>query len=249
MPDRLKLLALLLLAAALCAFTRPAIQRELEMLNPTVLVDLPGSTGSGTVVHSGEGGTLILTNHHVVGEALATVAGTQPIKVKFWIVDEAGNTVSAETQAAEIVAASKAKDLALLRLKQQSFRARAVALMAPPDAHLLAGEDVYLAGAGLGHRVFLTHGLLGVVEDEAYERPALLSSAPMVPGNSGGSLWHQREDGHFEMIGVPQAIDALPIPSPFARPLAERVPTMGYAIPMRVVRLFLDQNGYEFVGR
>ena len=78
MPDRLKLLALLLLAAALCAFTRPAIQRELEMLNPTVLVDLPGSTGSGTVVHSGEGGTLILTNHHVVGEALATVAGAQP---------------------------------------------------------------------------------------------------------------------------------------------------------------------------
>jgi hypothetical protein len=97
--------------------------------------------------------------------------------------------------------------------------------------------------------VFLTHGLLGVVEDEAYERPAFLSSAPMVPGNSGGSLWHLRDDGHFEMIGVPQAIDALPIPSPFAKPLAERVPTMGYSIPMRVVRVFLDQNGYEFVGR
>jgi S1-C subfamily serine protease len=248
MPDRLKRLAFLMLTIALCAFASPAIRREQEMLNPTVLVDLPGSTGSGTVLYSGEAGSLILTNHHVVEEALAP-AGEQPIKVKFWVVDDSGSTVSAEAQAAEIVAFSKAKDLALLRIKDRGFRARAVALMAPPDARLLAGEDVYLAGAGLGHRVFLTHGLLGVVEDEAYDRPALLTSAPMVPGNSGGSLWHQREDGHFEMIGVPQAIDALPIPSPFAKPLAERVATMGYSIPMRIVRLFLDQNSYEFVGR
>lgn len=249
MPDRLELVLIPPFVAALCAFANPAIQREQEMLNPTVLVDLPHSTGSGTVLHSGEAGTFILTNAHVVEEALAVPSGEHPIKVKFWIVDETGNTVSTETKPAGIVAASKLKDLALLRIEDRAFRARAVALMAAPDLRLLAGEDVYLAGAGLGHRVFLTHGLLGVVEDEAYERPALLSSAPMMPGNSGGSLWHQREDGHFEMIGVPQAIAALPIASPFAKPLAEAVPTMGYSIPMRTVRLFLDQNGYEFVGR
>jgi S1-C subfamily serine protease len=249
MPDRLRLILLSPLVAALCGFVSPAIQREREMLNPTVLVDLPHSTGSGTVLSSGEAGTFILTNAHVVEEALAASAGGHPIKVKFWIVDVAGNTVFTGTKPAEIAAASKPQDLALLRLEDRAFRARAVAVMAAPDTHLLAGEDVYLAGAGLGHRVFLTHGLLGVVEDEAYERPALMSSAPMVPGNSGGSLWHRREDGHFEMIGVPEAIAALPIASPFAKPLAERVPTMGYSIPMRTVRLFLDQNGFQFIGR
>jgi S1-C subfamily serine protease len=249
MPDCLKFLAHLAFVLTLSAFTSPAIRREQEMLNPTVLIDLPSSMGSGSVLYSGEAGTLILTNHHVVEEVLAPSAGAQPIKVKFWIMDEAGDTVSAEVQAAEVVAFSEAKDLALLRIKDRSFRSRAVTLMAPPDAHLLAGEDVYLAGAGLGHRVFLTHGLLGVVEDEAYDRPALLSSAPMVPGNSGGSLWHQREDGRYEMIGVPQAIDALPVSSPFGKPLAWRVTTMGYSIPMRIVRIFLDQNGFEFVGR
>jgi hypothetical protein len=97
--------------------------------------------------------------------------------------------------------------------------------------------------------VFLTQGLLSVVDDQVSSNPALLTSSPVVNGNSGGSLWHRRDDGHYEMIGVPQAIATEPIDSPFKETIRTGVPTMSFAIPLETVRSFLAANGYGFVLR
>ena len=100
----------------------------------------------------------------------------------------------------------------------------------------------------MGHRVFLTQGLLSVVDDQVSSNPALLTSSPVVNGNSGGSLWHQRDDGHYEMIGVPEAIATEPIDSPFKETIRAGVPTMSFAIPLKTIRGFLAASGYGFLN-
>jgi hypothetical protein len=90
--------------------------------------------------------------------------------------------------------------------------------------------------------------LLSVVDDQVSSNPALLTSSPVVNGNSGGSLWHQRDDGHYEMIGVPQAIATEPIESPFKETIRAGVPTMSFAIPLKTIRSFLAASGYGFLN-
>jgi S1-C subfamily serine protease len=232
----------------------PAIQRQQEMLNPTVMVVAEDQVGSGTALHSADDGTFVLTNYHVIAETLDAGhasqdahQASQDVAVIFWLRGPKGDTVYRSRQHADIVASDKHRDLALLQIRDRSFRTSSVAVVAPVDVKLLAGEDVYVAGAGMGHRVFLTQGLLSVVDDQISDNPALLTSSPVVYGNSGGSLWHQRDDGHYEMIGVPEAIAAVPIDSPFKEPIRAGVPTMSFAIPLKTVRSFLAGGGYDFL--
>jgi S1-C subfamily serine protease len=242
-----KTLAVSTVAAFSCAMS-PAIQRQQEMLNPTVMVILEHQMGSGTVLHSADDGTFVLTNYHVIDEPLDASHPSRQIAVIFWLMGPQGDTIYRSRQDADIVACDKQRDLALLQIRDKSFRTPSVAAVAPMDVKLLAGEDVYVAGAGMGHRVFLTQGLLSVVDDQISDNPALLTSSPVVHGNSGGSLWHQRDDGHYEMIGVPEAIAAELIDSPFKEPIRAGVPTMSFAIPLNTVRSFLAAGGYDFLN-
>ena len=243
-----KTLVLGAVAAFSCALS-PAIRRQQEMLNPTVMVTMEHQMGSGTVLHSADDGTFVLTNYHVIDEALDASHLSRQIAVIFWLMGPQGDTIYRSKQEADLVASDQAKDLALLRIRDGSFRTPSVAVVAPEDVRLLAGEDVYVAGAGMGHRVFLTQGLLSVVDDQVSSNPALLTSSPVVNGNSGGSLWHQRDDGHYEMIGVPQAIATEPIDSPFKETIRAGVPTMSFAIPLKTIRSFLAASGYGYVLR
>jgi S1-C subfamily serine protease len=243
-----KIIALGAVVAFSCALS-PAIQRQQEMLNPTVMVTMEHQMGSGTVLHSADDGTFVLTNYHVIDEPLDASHPSRQIAVIFWLMGSQGDTIYRSRQDADIVASDQAKDLALLQIRDKSFRTPSVAVLAPEDVRLLAGEDVYVAGAGMGHRVFLTQGLLSVVDDQVSSNPALLTSSPVVNGNSGGSLWHQRDDGHYEMIGVPQAIATEPIDSPFKETIRAGVPTMSFAIPLKTVRSFLAASGYDFLDR
>ena len=242
-----KTLVLGAVATLSCAL-RPAIQRQQEMLNPTVMVTMERQMGSGTVLHSADDGTFVLTNYHVIDEALDASHLSRQIAVIFWLMGPQGDTIYRSKQEADLVASDQAKDLALLRIRDRSFRTPSEAVLAPEDARLLAGEDVYIAGAGMGHRVFLTQGLLSVVDDQVSSNPALLTSSPVVNGNSGGSLWHQRDDGHYEMIGVPEAIATEPIDSPFKETIRAGVPTMSFAIPLKTIRSFLAVSGYGFLN-
>jgi S1-C subfamily serine protease len=242
-----KTLALGAVATFSCALS-PAIQRQQEMLNPTVMVTMEHQMGSGTVLLSADDGTFVLTNYHVIDEPLDASHPSRQIAVIFWLMGPQGDTIYRSRQDADIVAWDESRDLALLQIRDKSFRTPSVAVVAPVDVKLLAGEDVYVAGAGMGHRVFLTQGLLSVVDDQVSNNPALLTSSPVVNGNSGGSLWHRRDDGHYEMIGVPQAIATEPIDSPFKETIRAGVPTMSFAIPLKTVRSFLAANGYDFLN-
>jgi S1-C subfamily serine protease len=210
--------------------------KQAQMLNATVRVERPEGrgTGSGTVLRSDRTGTFILTNHHVAGDK-----GSK-LLVRFWHLNTKGETVLTVLRDAEVVAADKDKDLALLKLADSEFRAEAVARVAPEDRQLMPGDFVWTLGAPLGFRVSATTGLLGVLNQEI---PTLggriMHSAPTIFGNSGGGVWQKAPDGGYEYIATTQAIAMAGMGSP--------VTTTAFAIPNSMLRAFLKENEFAWV--
>jgi len=68
-----------------------------------------------------------------------------------------------------------------------------------------------------------------------------------VGGNSGGSLWHRREDGHYELIGVLLGIATQAIYSPFKETIRAGIPTMSFAISLKTVGSFLEAKAYTIL--
>jgi S1-C subfamily serine protease len=67
--------------------------------------------------------------------------------------------------------------------------------------------------------------------------PYLLTTAPIIWGNSGGALF-VRHDGRHVLVGVPSRVTAV-----FRAPVTH----MAWSIPVVTVREFLRENGLGFV--
>ncbi len=147
----------------------------------------PQSLGSGFII-SEDG--LILTNHHVVGDA-------EEIKVKF---TEDPNEKQTE---AEVIGRDPELDLALIKV---NVKRKLIPLPIGNSESLQVGEYVVAVGNPFGRGHSVTHG---IVSAKGREAPGLLANyiqtdAPINPGNSGGPLINL--DG--EVIGINNAIDA-----------------------------------------
>jgi serine protease Do len=185
------------------------------MINPTVRIEAGEGRGSGTVIAK----RYVLTNHHVVD-------GSSDITIRGWLTE--GARVLPLVYAGNVVAADAALDLAVVEIVRETW-AGPVAKLAPAAMAVHAGEEVFVAGAALGKRPHLTHGLLSLERDTLLGQPHLVTSAPVVPGNSGGSLWVKR-DGRYVMIGVPRAVATVGL---------SLVTTHNYAVPIASVHAFL----------
>lgn len=162
------------------------------------------SSGSGVIIDE-EG--WVLTNYHVVREAS---------KVQVNVAD------TPDPLEAEVVSASEANDLALLRIKAKpgkKFRAVPFA----SDGDLLLGETVLALGNPYGLGGSVSRGILSSKtrrpehDGEAMEvEDWLQTDASINPGNSGGPLVNLRG----ELIGLNVAILA-------------RAQGIGFAIPMK----------------
>lgn len=205
-------------------------QRQSQMLNPTVRIEMTQGSGSGTVIHSSERGTFIITNHHVGGETGNTV------QARFWILNHKGETVLSILRDAKVVAHDADADLSLLRLADTEFRAESIATLAPEATALQPTEGVFVCGSALGLRAHCTTGLLSLVETILLGRPHIAMSAPTIYGNSGGALYHMGASGRFEYIGTVRAIAMAGYGSPIS--------TTAYAIPNASLRGFLRGNGF-----
>lgn len=225
--------AFLTLALSACLVTLEPLTevqlRQQQMLNPTVRVELTQGNGSGTVIHSSDRGTYIITNHHVAGDKDNTV------QARFWLLNHKGETVLSVLRDAKVVAHDAEADLSLLRLVDTEFRAEAVATIAPETAVLQATESVFVCGSALGLRAHCTTGLLSLVDALMLKRPHIVMSAPTIMGNSGGSVYRRGANG-FEYIGTVRAIAMAGFGSP--------VMTTAYAIPNASLRAFLRGNGF-----
>ena len=182
--------------------------------------DEEGSQGSGVVV---DGRGYIVTNNHVISEAAA-----MPGKFKMTVVFNDGKEVPAN-----LVGRDPKTDLAVLKV--DNVDNLTVARLGDSNK-LKVGEEVIAAGAPLGLRSTVTHGIIS-----ALNRPVPLSGegsdtdtvidgvqtdASINHGNSGGPLINMES----EVIGINTA----------GKSLSDSASGLGFAIPVNEVKATVE---------
>lgn len=231
-----------------------------RVLYPTTLVRTKSGGGSGTVLYSkphpdGEGHlTYILTNHHVIDDAIEfkeefdDIVGRkipkaikQVVSVGFYSYRHLSKQESVVGYQADIVAFEKGRDLALLELRNRIEAKYVAALFPEKDKHLYIGQPVVAVGCSLGHKPLPTIGVLTSLDEQLEDKnvPVFLSSAAIIYGNSGGALYTL---GDMELIGVPCAGDVIIMG--FS---AQAITHLGYSLPYYLVYDFLREKCYDFI--
>ncbi|MGE0217660.1 serine protease HtrA [Mycolicibacterium sp.] len=182
--------------------------------------DTEGSQGSGVVV---DGRGYIVTNNHVISEA-----ATNPAQYKMAVVFNDGTEVPAN-----LVGRDPKTDLAVLKV--DNVDNLSVARMGDSEK-ITVGEEVIAAGAPLGLRSTVTHGIVS-----ALHRPVPLSGdgsdtdtvidgvqtdASINHGNSGGPLINM----NAEVIGINTA----------GKSLSDSASGLGFAIPVNEVKRVVE---------
>lgn len=257
--------ALLIIPQFAVAETEAPVKKITEMLYPTVMVDLSDGQGSGTVVFSGKRKheswkdekvwTLVLTNHHVVASAVSIEEEfdpkrqknvqketRRPVHVRLWDYNDYSTAIGTTGRVARIVAWDKHRDLALLRLDDKERVMENIATLWPEN---IGGpylfQKTWAVGSGMSNPPYPTEGLLsGISGKDAKGRALYLSSAPIIFGNSGGSLWaYSKSRDKYEMIGVPSMVGAFGY--------GNIVTHLAWSRPISEIRAFLRENDYGFV--
>ena len=230
--------------------------RHEQMLYTVVLVQAGSASGSGTVVHSdmhsGDYETFVLTNFHVVASAVTVEEEwdpkaqedvkrerREPVKVLWQEYNDLSTFIGTSGKTADIVAYDEAADLALLKIRDRERGVLHIASLLPEGQALYMSETVFAVGAGLGKPPFMSEGVLGYLHEQIEGYPYLLSTAPIIFGNSGGALFRYGDHcACYEMIGVPSRISGTWL---------GEVSHMAWSIQMETVRAFLRENDHGFI--
>jgi S1-C subfamily serine protease len=247
------------------AETEAPVKKITQMLYPTVMVDLSDGQGSGTIIFSGKRKheswkdekvwTLVLTNHHVIASAVSIEEEfdpkkqkmlqketRRPVHVRLWDYNDYSTAIGTTGRVARIVVWDKHRDLALLRLDDKERVIKNIATLWPED---IGGpylfQKTWAVGSGMSNPPYPTEGLLsGISGKDAKGRALYLSSAPIIFGNSGGSLWaYSKSRDRYEMIGVPSMVGAFGY--------GNIIPHIAWSRPISEIRAFLRENDYGFV--
>tara|TARA_R110000824_G_scaffold106438_3_gene251505 strand:+ start:6662 stop:7495 length:834 start_codon:yes stop_codon:yes gene_type:complete len=239
--------------------TDAPIQKITEMLYPSVMVDVGDGQGSGTVIYSGmregEAWTMILTNHHVIMPAVKLVEEfdpkkgkevkrehRRPVKIRFWSYNQYSSAVGTSGRSAYIVAWDRHRDLSLLRVDDKEKVYDNVAILWPEKADgPFVFQNSWAVGSGLGNPPYPTEGLLSSTTAKDREGYSLYqSSAPIIFGNSGGSLYvYSKLRGRYELIGVPSMVSAVGF--------GQTVSHMAWSRPIEEIRAMLRENDFGWV--
>jgi S1-C subfamily serine protease len=153
-------------------------------------------TGSGSIYRSSASGSFIITNNHVIEDAVTN--GT--IKVEFTNGDQVNAT---------IVGRDPMYDIAVLSIKTGNLPTIAIG----DSSKVSVGDPVLAIGSPLGLASTVTSGIIsalnrpvtaGTEGSESYVN-AIQTDAAINPGNSGGAL----VDAQGRIIGVNSAIATL----------------------------------------
>lgn len=165
--------------------------------------------GSGILVGEDDNNLYIVTNNHVVADALE-------LKVTF---------VDNESVEAEVKGTDAGKDLAVVTVKKSALKSStkdAIKLATIGDSSSAkVGESVIAIGNALGYGQSVTTGVVSALNRsitvEDISTSFMQTSAAINPGNSGGALLNSKG----EVIGINSA-----------KIVDEQTEGMGYAIPI-----------------
>jgi len=234
-------------------------QEHTEMLYPTVLVRIGKGSGSGTVIYSkineeNQYQSFVLTNWHVIQsnvrvkeewnsekkEKIETET-RRPVNIDLWEYNNYSTSIGTIGRIAKIVAYDKGRDLALLQIEDTERKMPYVAKLYPEGADdgPWIFQQVYAVGAGMGKPPFPTIGVLAGYSRDQDGRDLYLASAPIIFGNSGGSLYVYSSRNKYELIGVPSMVSAYG--------WGNVITHMGWSRPINEIRVFLRENKYGFI--
>ena len=224
-----------------------------EMLDTAIRVN---TAGSGTVLyskqHDNKWESYILTNYHVIGEQITIREiwdGMKGKKIKretrepvtaFWFdYVRCSRSVGTRGRIADIVAHDEQRDLALLKLRDTERGVDRIAYVLPEKEYPKLGQTVWAIGAGLGYPPSMTSGEMAFAEQVINGYRYQLATAPIIFGNSGGSLFSYSDvRKRHEMIGVPSRVSATGF---------QAVTHMGWSIPTETAYTFLRDNYHGFI--
>lgn len=197
--------------------------------------------------------TYVLTNFHVVSDSISVAEEWNPkrkkdvktekrvpVEVKFFDYNNYSREVGTRGKTADIVAYNKDLDLALVRIRDTENTPKYIATLKPAATKLYAFEPAWAVGAGLGKPPFPTSGMIANLDQRFNGHRYMLSTAPIIFGNSGGGLYHfSAQHSRYELIGVPSQVSAVGF--------GQAVSHMGWSIPMETIKDFLTNNNLSFV--
>lgn len=228
--------------------------RHRKIALPCVRIRAKGASGSGTIIHSKEGSTYILTNHHVVKKSI-TIENKwssllksekktdifEVVEVHLFDYQWESRAIGGMTIQADIMAYDKEEDLALLRLRNKQAFPDRVAELYPREKEneLRVGMKVIAIGAGMGEPPIQTEGLLSQFGQEIDRREYWLNSASTIFGNSGGSLFLKES---LQLIGVPARISIAMVGFSI-----DPIPHLSYSVPITRIYNFLEEQKFRFI--
>jgi hypothetical protein len=177
--------------------TRRGTPADEQIFRPTVIVRCGRAQGSGTIIASVDGETLVLTAAHVLLEG----KGAAEVELHRYNLglEPRGRYASGSgwprKLAAETAAMDAAADIAVLRVGHLK-RLPYVARLAPASAELPPGTIVTSVGIDLGVQLSSWHARIAevdrfVLEHQTEERPFVITTRPPEHGRSGGGLFLQ----------------------------------------------------------
>jgi S1-C subfamily serine protease len=180
---------------------------------------------SGTLISSEL--RLVLTNFHCIDEAVVKKRDVQVWQTRTDEFEMLGKNVFE----AKIVAMNKAKDTAVVQIKDPSLKKVPVARV---SFKYERGEDVWIIGNPVMLEASVVKGIMSnrnrVIPMSVGDQRYMQFSGGIIGGNSGGSLYNQ----YGELLGIPSA--------------GYRNATfLGFGIPMEVVMETLRDNCIDYV--
>jgi S1-C subfamily serine protease len=239
-------------------------KKHQEILWPTVRIRAEKAWGSGTVIYSGKIGagqfvTYVITCHHVIADNIKIEKkfdhrvgydikreNRVPAEVEFFYYENLSKCGGiAGSCKADIVAYDEDGDIALLELKK-TVEVDPVATLFPLDKvkEIHVFDDTWACGAALAHEPITTKGIINFMNeilDNGIEY--WMSSAQIIFGNSGGSIFRYSEErDKYEFLGIPARI-SISMNGFSADPITH----MGFFVPITRIYKFLDDNFYSFI--
>ncbi len=170
---------------------RPAVPSDDWTYRPTVLVRRGTSQGSGTIIASVDGETLVLTAAHVVNDRGPTVVELHRYNLGIERTAAAGNWP--RSVRASVLASDAAADLAILRIERIGalpYVARLARDHADPPADSIVTSIGIDLGTNLtGWSATLVEALSFTLNDSHDQRRFLITDKTPEHGRSGGGLY------------------------------------------------------------
>jgi len=154
-----------------------------EVLAPVVRLRTQKARGSGTIIHSGEYGTYLLTNWHVVESNITykevwdellkrnvKKEFTSIVEVDINRLDPQGRVKGVITTDADIIISNQQQDLALLKLRDDTPYTTAKLYPETKAGRIPILSELACAGAAMGEKPIVTTGLLNGMQIEIRRR-------------------------------------------------------------------------------